>query len=67
MMQLPVLPAHQDRAVQLRLSDDRLTVFGDKGYCMARATHYVGMCMLLLSCRRTPEGFGTISFPLVDS
>lgn len=34
-----VLVALHDRAPQLRISDDRLSVTGDKGYCMARATH----------------------------
>lgn len=28
-----------DRAPQIKISDDRLSVTGDKGYCMARATH----------------------------
>ena len=26
-------------ASQLRVGEDRLTVTGDKGYCMVRATH----------------------------
>lgn len=30
-----------DRAPQLRLSSDRMSVTGDKGYCMARASHGV--------------------------
>lgn len=30
-----------DRAYQLRLSDDQLTVTGFEGYCMAKATHSV--------------------------
>eukprot|EP00041_Stephanoeca_diplocostata_P028844 m.834739 g.834739 ORF g.834739 m.834739 type:complete len:557 (+) comp23450_c0_seq5:166-1836(+) len=33
--------ALSDRAPQLRISDDRSVVTGDKGYCMARATHGV--------------------------
>ncbi|XP_045534808.1 set1/Ash2 histone methyltransferase complex subunit ASH2 isoform X1 [Papilio machaon] len=36
-----VLLALHDRAPQLRLSEDRLAVTGDKGYCMVRATHGV--------------------------
>jgi len=34
-----VLLAMHDKATQLKLSDDRLAVTGDKGYCMVRATH----------------------------
>jgi hypothetical protein len=34
-----VLLALHDRAPQLRISEDRLAVTGDKGYCMVRATH----------------------------
>lgn len=34
-----VLLALHDRAPQLRVSEDRLAVTGDKGYCMVRATH----------------------------
>ncbi|GBM38040.1 Set1/Ash2 histone methyltransferase complex subunit ASH2 [Araneus ventricosus] len=36
-----VLIALHDRAPQLKVSDDRLSVTGEKGYCMARATHGV--------------------------
>ncbi|XP_039445878.1 set1/Ash2 histone methyltransferase complex subunit ASH2 isoform X1 [Culex pipiens pallens] len=36
-----VLVALHDRAPQLKVSEDRLAVTGEKGYCMARATHYV--------------------------
>ncbi|XP_064457594.1 set1/Ash2 histone methyltransferase complex subunit ASH2-like [Ornithodoros turicata] len=36
-----VLLAMHDRAPQLKLSEDRLTVTGEKGYCMVRATHGV--------------------------
>ncbi|KAJ8319169.1 hypothetical protein KUTeg_004260 [Tegillarca granosa] len=36
-----VLLALNDRAPQLKLSDDRLSVTGDKGYSMVRATHGV--------------------------
>lgn len=34
-----VLIALHDRAPQLKISEDRLQITGDKGYCMARATH----------------------------
>ena len=34
-----VLIALHDRAPQLKVSEDRLSITGDKGYCMARATH----------------------------
>ncbi|XP_018494847.1 set1/Ash2 histone methyltransferase complex subunit ASH2 [Galendromus occidentalis] len=36
-----VLLAMHDRAPQLKISDDRLSVTGDKGYSMVRATHGV--------------------------
>ncbi|KAL1122272.1 hypothetical protein AAG570_003677 [Ranatra chinensis] len=36
-----VLLALHDRAPQLRISEDRLSVTGEKGYCMVRATHSV--------------------------
>ncbi|XP_017486461.1 PREDICTED: set1/Ash2 histone methyltransferase complex subunit ASH2 isoform X3 [Rhagoletis zephyria] len=36
-----VLLALHDRAPQLKISEDRLSVTGDKGYCMVRATHSV--------------------------
>ncbi|XP_035795563.1 set1/Ash2 histone methyltransferase complex subunit ASH2-like isoform X1 [Anopheles albimanus] len=36
-----VLIALHDRAPQLKVSEDRLSVTGEKGYCMARASHYV--------------------------
>ncbi|XP_064601682.1 set1/Ash2 histone methyltransferase complex subunit ASH2-like [Liolophura sinensis] len=36
-----VLLALHDRAPQLKIGDDRLTVTGDKGYSMIRATHGV--------------------------
>ncbi|XP_061406597.1 set1/Ash2 histone methyltransferase complex subunit ASH2-like isoform X1 [Lethenteron reissneri] len=36
-----VLLALHDRAPQLKISDDRLTVTGDKGYSMVRASHGV--------------------------
>lgn len=34
-----VLLALHDRAPQLKISEDRLSVSGDRGYCMVRATH----------------------------
>lgn len=34
-----VLLSLHDRAPQLHISDDRLSVTGEKGYCMIRATH----------------------------
>nr|CAG4640739.1 EOG090X03NS [Eulimnadia texana] len=36
-----VLLALHDRAPQLKVSEDRLAVTGEKGYSMIRATHYV--------------------------
>jgi Set1/Ash2 histone methyltransferase complex subunit ASH2 len=36
-----VLLSLNDRAPQLKVGDDRLSVTGDKGYCMIRATHGV--------------------------
>jgi len=36
-----VLCERMDRAPQLKLNDDCLTVSGEKGYCMARASHGV--------------------------
>nr|CAG4644671.1 EOG090X03NS [Leptodora kindtii] len=36
-----LLVALHDRAPQLKVAEDRLAVTGEKGYCMARATHYV--------------------------
>lgn len=34
-----VLVALHDRAPQIKISEDRLTVTGEKGYCMVRGTH----------------------------
>lgn len=34
-----VLLALHDRAPQLKISEDRLAVTGEKGYCTVRATH----------------------------
>ncbi|XP_037951239.1 set1/Ash2 histone methyltransferase complex subunit ASH2 isoform X2 [Teleopsis dalmanni] len=36
-----VLLALHDRAQQLKITEDRLAVTGEKGYCMVRATHSV--------------------------
>jgi Set1/Ash2 histone methyltransferase complex subunit ASH2 len=34
-----VLVALHDRAPQMRVSEDRLSVTGDKGYCTTRCSH----------------------------
>lgn len=34
-----VLVALHDRAPQIKVSEDRMQVTGEKGYCMARCTH----------------------------
>lgn len=39
LMPQSVLLALHDRAPQLKISEDRLSVTGERGYCMARATH----------------------------
>nr|CAG4634695.1 EOG090X03NS [Alona affinis] len=36
-----VLLALHDRAPQLKVTEDRLAITGEKGYCTIRATHYV--------------------------
>lgn len=41
-----VLIALHDRAPQLKVSEDRLSITGEKGYCMARASH----CKWYLHC-----------------
>lgn len=45
-----VLLALHDRAPQLKVSEDRLTVTGEKGYCMIRASHCMYHCIITL-CR----------------
>ncbi|XP_043481338.1 set1/Ash2 histone methyltransferase complex subunit ASH2 [Leptopilina heterotoma] len=53
-----VLLALHDRAPQLRVSEDRLAVTGDKGYCMVRATHCVsrGKWYWEATIEEMPEG-----------
>lgn len=43
-----VLLALHDRAAQLKVADDRLSVTGEKGYCMVRASH----CEWIVCARR---------------
>lgn len=43
-----VLLALHDRAPQLKISEDRLAVTGDKGYCMVRATHCKSIKLFVL-------------------
>ncbi|PSN44435.1 Set1/Ash2 histone methyltransferase complex subunit ASH2 [Blattella germanica] len=56
-----VLLALHDRAPQLRISEDRLAVTGDKGYCMIRATHAVsrGSWYWEATVEEMPEGSAT--------
>ncbi|XP_065344376.1 set1/Ash2 histone methyltransferase complex subunit ASH2 [Cloeon dipterum] len=53
-----VLLALHDRAPVLRISEDRLSVTGDKGYCMVRATHSVsrGTWYFEVKVTEMPEG-----------
>jgi len=53
-----VLVAMHDRAPQLKISDDRMSVTGEKGYCMARATHGVsyGTYYFEMTIVDQPEG-----------
>ncbi|GLG95479.1 Set1/Ash2 histone methyltransferase complex subunit ASH2 [Gryllus bimaculatus] len=53
-----VLLALHDRAPQLRISEDRLALTGDKGYCMVRATHAVsrGTWYWEATVEEMPEG-----------
>ncbi|XP_063932522.1 uncharacterized protein LOC135144410 isoform X2 [Zophobas morio] len=39
-----------DCAPQLKIQSDYLTIEGHKGYCLARATHAVGKCVVPLDC-----------------
>lgn len=50
-----------DRAPQLKVSEDRLSVTGEKGYCMVRATHGVhhGQYYYEVSISDMPEGSAT--------
>lgn len=56
-----VLLALHDRAPQLRISEDRLAVTGEKGYCMVRATHAVsrGSWYWEATIEEMPEGSAT--------
>ncbi|XP_042908514.1 set1/Ash2 histone methyltransferase complex subunit ASH2 isoform X3 [Parasteatoda tepidariorum] len=56
-----VLIALHDRAPQLKVSEDRLSVTGEKGYCMARATHGVNRGTWYFECtiEDMPEGSAT--------
>ncbi|XP_063703607.1 set1/Ash2 histone methyltransferase complex subunit ASH2 [Culicoides brevitarsis] len=56
-----VLLALHDRAPQLKISEDRLQLTGDKGYCMTRATHYVsrGTWYYEVTIEDMPEGSAT--------
>lgn len=56
-----VLLAMHDRAPQLKVADDRLTVTGEKGYCMIRATHAVnfGCWYYEIDILSMPEGSAT--------
>ncbi|XP_067009311.1 set1/Ash2 histone methyltransferase complex subunit ASH2 isoform X2 [Anabrus simplex] len=56
-----VLLALHDRAPQLRISEDRLVVTGEKGYCMVRATHAVsrGSWYWEATIEEMPEGSAT--------
>ncbi|CAG5041371.1 unnamed protein product [Parnassius apollo] len=53
-----VLLALHDRAPQLKISEDRLAVTGEKGYCMVRATHGVsrGVWYWEACVEEMPEG-----------
>ncbi|XP_061710931.1 set1/Ash2 histone methyltransferase complex subunit ASH2 isoform X1 [Cydia pomonella] len=53
-----VLLALHDRAPQLKISEDRLAVTGEKGYCMVRATHGVsrGAWYWEATVEEMPEG-----------
>lgn len=56
-----VLLALHDRAPQLKVSEDRLSVTGEKGYCMIRATHCVskGQWYYEVTIDEMPEGSAT--------
>lgn len=53
-----VLIAMHDRAPQLKVSEDRLSVTGERGYCMARATHgaHVGTYYYEVTVTDMPDG-----------
>ncbi|KAG8190783.1 hypothetical protein JTE90_005819 [Oedothorax gibbosus] len=56
-----VLIALHDRAPQLKVSEDRLSITGEKGYCMARATHGVNRGTWYFECTIDdfPDGAAT--------
>ncbi|CAH1246916.1 ASH2L [Branchiostoma lanceolatum] len=56
-----VLLALHDRAPQLKISEDRLSVTGEKGYSMVRATHGVnrGAWYFEVNIEEMPEGTAT--------
>ncbi|XP_001605857.2 set1/Ash2 histone methyltransferase complex subunit ASH2 isoform X1 [Nasonia vitripennis] len=56
-----VLLALHDRAPQLKVSEDRLAVTGDKGYCMIRSTHSIckGTWYWEAKIDEMPEGSAT--------
>ncbi|XP_072165071.1 set1/Ash2 histone methyltransferase complex subunit ASH2-like [Diadema setosum] len=56
-----VLLALHDRAPQLKISEDRLSVTGDRGYCMVRSTHGVnrGSWYFEVTIDQMPEGSAT--------
>ncbi|XP_030835126.1 set1/Ash2 histone methyltransferase complex subunit ASH2 isoform X1 [Strongylocentrotus purpuratus] len=56
-----VLLALHDRAPQLKISEDRLLVTGDRGYCMTRATHGIsrGSWYFEVMIDQMPEGSAT--------
>ncbi|XP_011177637.2 set1/Ash2 histone methyltransferase complex subunit ASH2 isoform X4 [Zeugodacus cucurbitae] len=56
-----VLLALHDRAPQMKISEDRLAVTGEKGYCMVRATHSVnrGRWYFEAVVEEMPEGAAT--------
>ncbi|XP_044726626.1 set1/Ash2 histone methyltransferase complex subunit ASH2 [Chrysoperla carnea] len=56
-----VLLALHDRAPQLKISEDRLAVTGEKGYCTVRATHAVtrGVWYWEATIEEMPEGSAT--------
>ncbi|RWS27631.1 set1/Ash2 histone methyltransferase complex subunit ASH2-like isoform X1 [Leptotrombidium deliense] len=56
-----VMVAMHDRAPQLKVSEDRLSVTGERGYCMARATSGVnhGVWYYEVNITDMPEGSAT--------
>lgn len=54
-----ILLALHDRAPQLKPSDDRLSVTGEKGYCLIRATHGVSRGSWYWECSITDQPDGS--------